>query len=62
MDLDTTLPEAELHAAHVATTIGLPQTVFRNADSGGWWHTNPMASLLANAELSVTVLPATYFR
>jgi hypothetical protein len=58
---DLGLDEAQRYAECAADAYLLPQTVYRNADSGGWWHTNPFASFLRNAELHVTVLPTTYF-
>lgn len=59
--MDTTKAEAENHASVLANQCGLPQTVYRNADSGGWWHTNALAPLLQKAEVTVTVLPSRYF-
>lgn len=58
---DTKQAEAIDAATRAATSIGLPQTVYRNADSAGWWHTNPFARLLDRAELALTMLPANYF-
>lgn len=59
--MDTTLEEAQAAAAKFSDESGLPQTVYRSKNSGGWWHTNPLASLLASAEVLVTVLPLRYF-
>lgn len=61
MTLNTTIAEAEAHASICASQCGLPQTIYRNADSSGWWHTNALAPLLNKAELHMTVLPARYF-
>ncbi len=58
---DFKFSDAVQHAERVADTSGLPQTVFTNASSGGWWHTNTFASCLQHAQLSVTVLPARFF-
>lgn len=58
---DCKLSEAIDYATRAADTSGLPQTVYRNETSGGWWHTNFAAPLLDRAELSVTMLPARYF-
>lgn len=60
-NLDTSLSEAILCARSGSEASQLPQTVYRNADSGGWWHTNAFARILAGAELSVTILPPRYF-
>ncbi|CAJ0806492.1 MULTISPECIES: hypothetical protein [Pseudomonadota] len=59
--MDTTLEEAQAAAARFADESCLPQTVYLLKDSGGWWHTNPLASLLVSAEVFVTVLPLRYF-
>lgn len=53
--------DAVRHAERCADSSSLPQTVFTNAASGGWWHTNTFASCLQHAQLSVTVLPAHFF-
>jgi hypothetical protein len=58
--MDTTLEEAQAAAARFADESCLPQTVYLLKDSG-WWHTNPLASLLVSAEVFVTVLPLRYF-
>lgn len=44
-------------------TSGLPQTVFRTPDTGGWTNTNALASILnqRNCEVFITVLPRRYF-
>lgn len=46
-----------------ADTSGLPQTVFRTPDTGGWTNTNALASILnqRNCEVFVTMLPRRYF-
>lgn len=59
--MDTNLQAAQDSAVRVADQCGLPQTIYRNADSGGWWHTNALAPLLQKSEVSVTVLPFRYF-
>ncbi len=56
----------KLDSAIVAATLcadqcQLPQTVFKTADTCGWWHTNPYAKCLEKAEKFVSVLPARYF-
>ena len=58
---DTKIDEAERHAREVADQCGLPQTLYRNSDSSGWWHTNALATLLGKAEIFMTVLPTRYF-
>ena len=40
----------------------MPQTVYRDSESGGWWHIHPDANRLHKAEVHVTFLPANYFR
>lgn len=59
--METSIAQAQHAAERMANTSGLPQTVYRNADSGGWWHTNALAPLLANSEKFVTVLPDRFF-
>jgi len=59
--LDVRLESAVACAMAAADRIGLPQTVYRDADSGGWWHTNSLAPRLERAELHATYLPANYF-
>ena len=59
--METSVHEAISHAEGIANSSMLPQTVYRNEDSGGWWHTNALAPLLAKAELNVTILPVRYF-
>lgn len=59
--MDTSLQTAQNSAVWMADQCGLPQTIYRNADSGGWWHTNALAPLLQKSEVSVTVLPVRYF-
>jgi len=60
--LDTSLLAAKLHARRKADEFMLPQTIFRNSDTAGWWHTNSFASVLAKAEVFATILPARYFQ
>jgi hypothetical protein len=45
-----------------ADTFGIPQTVFRNADTCGWTSTNPFAPMLTRSEVSITMLPTRYFQ
>ena len=61
MSIETKLGAAVDSAQRTANLIRLPQTVYRNADSCGWWHTNPFASLLSRAEVHATILPESYF-
>jgi hypothetical protein len=56
-----TLAEAVEAAQRAADNFGLPQTVLRNADTCGWWHSNPFARSIAVSELHATYLPARYF-
>lgn len=58
---DLSLASATAYAETAADQYGLPQTVYRNETSGGWWHTNALANLLRTAQLHVTVLPERYF-
>lgn len=59
---DETAPDAAIGAAHRGADLsGLPQTVYRDGDSCGWWHTNALADRLRKAQLMLTVLPARYF-
>ncbi|MEX3859668.1 hypothetical protein AB3X94_37390 [Paraburkholderia sp. BR10923] len=60
---DTSRHEAIEHARIVASETMLPQTVYRDRDSGGWWHINFAARRLEQrgCELLVTVLPRRYF-
>ncbi|GEM_PF-5119841 len=58
---DTSLDQAVDHALRCSTAHGLPQTVFRDRDSCGWWHTHSLAIRLNLAEQALTVLPANYF-
>jgi hypothetical protein len=59
---ETKVDEAVALAEEAANVSMLPQTVFRDADSGGWWHTHSMATRLAKAECNRTVLPERYFQ
>lgn len=60
--LDDVCRNSAFQRAERATLkFGIPQTVYRNNDSGGWSHTNPMAKFLVSAEKFVTILPANYF-
>ncbi len=58
---DVRLEEAIQMARRSADETGLPQTVYRDGDSGGWSHTNAFANRLATADLAVTALPMRYF-
>lgn len=58
---ETTLMSAINHATRAADKFMLPQTVYRNAESAGWGHTNPLSRLLEKAELALTVLPERFF-
>jgi len=58
---DTTKNEAVLSSMMDADRYGLPQTVFHNADTSGWSHTNPYASVLKKSTLWYTVLPNRFF-
>lgn len=58
---DVRLEEAIQMAYRSSDETGLPQTVYRDGDSGGWSHTNAFANRLARAELAVTALPTRYF-
>ena len=60
---DTSKHEAIEHAHATANESMLPQTVYRDRDSGGWWHINFAARRLEQrgCELLVTVLPRRYF-
>jgi hypothetical protein len=60
--LDTSLLVAKLHAARSADEFCLPQTIFRTAETSGWWHTNSLARVLDKAEVFATILPARYFQ
>lgn len=59
---DTKPEEAVEHAKAASDQYGLPQTVYSNADSGGWWHTHPYAKLLHGSKMLVTILPENFFR
>lgn len=59
---DTRPEEAVEHAKAASDQYGLPQTVYSNEDSGGWWHTNALANLLHASKMLVTILPGNYFR
>jgi hypothetical protein len=54
--------DAVLRAAAAADEFMLPQTVYRDAESGGWWHTHALADRLQRApDVAVTMIPAGYF-
>lgn len=48
-------------AQRAADVTGLPQTVYRNAETCGWANTNALANVLARSEVAVTILPTRYF-
>jgi hypothetical protein len=52
---------AVARAASVASESAIPQTVYSNQTSGGWWHTNFLANLLRDSTVFVTMLPINYF-
>lgn len=58
---DTTMRQAQDAPERAADRHGLPQTVYRDQDSGGWWHTNALAPRLTRAEVAFTALPTRYF-
>lgn len=60
--METTKLEAEQAASRMANMSGLPQTVYRNENSGGWWHINSLAPILGRADVYITVLPINFFR
>lgn len=60
--LDTCVLAAKLHAARSANESMLPQTIFRTADTAGWWHINCHSRLLSKAEVFATILPTRYFQ
>jgi len=60
--LDTSVLAAKLRAAISANESMLPQTIFRTADTAGWWHTNCFSRLLGKAEVFATILPSRYFQ
>lgn len=53
---------AEMYAARKADECGIPQTIFKNEWTAGWWHTNPFASVLSRSKIFITILPARYFQ
>lgn len=58
---DVRVDEAIQMAYRVSDETGMPLTVYRDADSGGWSHVHAFANRLARAELAVTALPTRYF-
>jgi hypothetical protein len=60
--IDTSLLAAKLYAKRGADSSSLPQTIFRTADTAGWWHTHCHARVLEKAEVFATILPARYFQ
>lgn len=59
---DTRLHEAMAAADRFSTQGSMPQTVYRDDESGGWWHIHAFAQRLNKAEVHTTFLPANYFR
>lgn len=59
---DTNVTEALAAASRFSNACGLPQTVYKDESSGGWWHTNSLADRLRRAEVIQTVLPENFFR
>jgi len=59
---DVRVEEAILLAYQASDRTGLPQTVYRDSDSGGWSHTNAFANRLSAAEVALTALPSRYFK
>jgi len=58
----TSLASAIHSAEQAANESMLPQTVFMDSQSHGWWHTwNGARRIERAAKLHVTVLPAKYF-
>jgi hypothetical protein len=62
VNMDFSQASAIICATRAASEIGLPLTVYRNADSGGWWYTNSLASCLTRSEVHATFLPTNYFQ
>ena len=58
---DCKVNEAISIAEHIADASGLPQTVYRDANSAGWASTNALANRLDGAEKLMTALPIRYF-
>lgn len=61
MNTETTQDEAVAAAKRASDEYALPQTVFKNEDTCGWWHTNPLSTALKGAQVVMTVLPSRYF-
>jgi hypothetical protein len=61
MNFEISLETAEHYASAAADQFGLPQTLYRTADTCGWANTNPFASVLRGAEIHATILPRNYF-
>lgn len=62
MSIETTQEHAMRAALQTADKTGISQTVFRNADTCGWWYTHPFATVLGRSELFVTILPERWFQ
>lgn len=59
---DSGIDEGIRRAQEAAETTGLPQTVFRGNDTGGWTCTNALARCLETAlGVALTALPSRYF-
>jgi len=54
---------ARSDAQRAADTFGLPQTVYKTANTYGWTNTNALANLLSDpgTQVDMTVLPFRYF-
>jgi hypothetical protein len=50
-------------ATKAADDFGLPQTLYKNADTCGWANTNPFSKILHNKDTKqhCSVLPKNYF-
>lgn len=52
---------AQFLAVRVADENGIPQTVYRNADTSGWTHANAVDLASANVGAYITILPRRFF-
>lgn len=60
--VDTFPLESAIESAiHTADKLWLPQTVYRNQETCGWYHTNSSATVLGRSEVHATFLPKCYF-
>lgn len=60
--IETKVESAIDAAGRAADSFGLPQTVYKDADSCGYWHIHAFARRLEKAEIVLTMLPTYYFR